>query len=110
MSLYENLIVPLFFLLFFISTFKPIFCVIECSKFFILGSLDDFKLTGFFLKILTKFSDCLTDNLFSIILFAINNALSRPTKILACPALIFLSSINFKTSGGKFSNLKELVI
>ena len=38
------------------------------------------------LKILTKFSDCRTERFFSIILFATNSALSRPTKIFACPA------------------------
>ena len=61
-------------------------------------------------KILTKFSVCLTDNFFSIILAATKLALSNPTKILAWPAVSFLSSSCFKTSEGKFNNLKELVI
>ena len=47
------------------------------------GSLDDLLFLDFFLKIFTKFSACLTDSFFSIILLATNRALSRPTKILA---------------------------
>ena len=67
------------------------------------------KKLDFFLKIFTKFSVCLTDNFFSIILLAIKDAFSRPTKILAWPAVIFFFYI-FKTSLGKFNNLRELVI
>ena len=37
-------------------------------------------------------------------------ALSKPTKIFACPAEIFLTSISFKTSFGKVKSLKEFVI
>ena len=62
------------------------------------------------LKILTKFSDCLTERFFSIILFATNSALSKPTKIFACPADNFCVSINFKTACGRLSNLKQLAI
>ena len=90
MSWYEKVIVPLFFLLFFIKTLKPVLSEIISSKFFILGSFDDFKKLDFFLKIFTKLSVCLTDN-FSIILLAIKDAFSRPTKILAWPAVIFSS-------------------
>ena len=79
---------PLFFLLFFIETDNPILLLIFSSKFFIFGSMD-LLTEAFFLKILTKFSACLTDNFFSIILLATNNALSRPTRILACPGVIF---------------------
>ena len=110
MSWYEKVIVPLFFLLFFIKTLKPVLSEIISSKFFILGSFDDFKKLDFFLKIFTKLSVCLTDNFFSIILLAIKDAFSRPTKILAWPAVIFFSSIYSKTSLGKFNNLRELVI
>ena len=37
-------------------------------------------------------------------------ALSKPTKILACPAVIFFSSTNFRTSDGKFNKRNVLVI
>ena len=81
------------------------------SRFLIFGSIDLLvKILFFFLKILAKFSACLTESFFSIILFAMNNALSNPTSILAWPALIFFSSTNFNTSLGKLSNLSELVI
>ena len=63
-----------------------------------------------FLKILTKFSACLTDNFFSIILLATNKALSRPTKILAWPVEIFLLSISSRTLRGKFNIRNEFVI
>ena len=77
------MIVPLFLGLFLIETLNPVLSETVCSKFLILGSFDDFIKLDFFLKILTKFSACLTDNFFSIILLATNKALSRPTKILA---------------------------
>ena len=86
-------------------TFKPVLSEIDCSKFFIFGSFEDFNAFGFFLKIFTRFSLCLTDSFFSIIFLARNNALSKPTKIFACPALIFLSFISSKISDGKFNNL-----
>ena len=80
---------PLLFLLFLIETLSPIFSDIEFSKSLILEStlLEVFLLV--FLNILTKFSACLTDNFFSINLFARNVALSSPTNIFACPAVIF---------------------
>ena len=37
-------------------------------------------------------------------------ALSNPTKILACPALIFFSSMNFNTSFGKVNNRSAFVM
>ena len=83
---------------------------IDCSKFLIFGSLEDSVIPGFFLKIFTKLSACLTDNFFSIILFAIKIAFSSPTKILACPALSFLSSIMLSISKGKLSSLREFVM
>ena len=72
-----------------------------------------FILLGFcllFLNILTKFSACLTDNFFSIILLATNSAFFNPTKILACPAVSCWVSISFITPSGRVSNLKEFVI
>ena len=102
--------VPLFFLLFLINTLRPVLSEIICSRFLIFGSLILFIILVFFLKILTKLSVCLTDNFFSMILFAIKDALSRPTRILACPEVIFFFSIYYKTSLGKFNNLKEFVI
>ena len=60
----KKVIVPLFFLLFFIKTLKPVLSEIISSKFFILGSFDDFKKLDFFLKIFTKLSVCLTDKFF----------------------------------------------
>ena len=63
-----------------------------------------------FLKILTKFSACLTDNFFSKILFATKEAFSNPTKILACPVVNFWVSISFITSAGRVKILKEFVI
>jgi len=63
-----------------------------------------------FLKILTKFSACLTDNFFSMILFATKEAFSKPTKIFACPAVNFCNSISFITSSGSVKILSELVM
>ena len=64
-------------------TIKPIFCCIDSSKFLKLGSLLKILDPFFFLKILTKFSDCLTESFLSTILDAIKLALSSPTKIFA---------------------------
>ena len=89
MSWYENVIVPLLFLLFLIITFNPVLSETVSSRFLIFGSLLKVDLTFFVLKILTNFSACLTDNFFSIILFAINRALSNPTRTLAWPEVIF---------------------
>ena len=76
-----------------------------------LGSLTCLEeILFFFLKIFTKFSACLTDSFFSIILLATNEAFSNPTRIFACPADIFLSSINFKISDGNDSILNEFVM
>ena len=74
---------PLLFLLFFIITFNPILSETDSSRFLIFGSLLIVELGFLFLNIFTNFSACLTDNFFSIILFAINNELSNPTKTLA---------------------------
>ena len=80
---------PLFLLLFLIFTLKPVLSEITCSRSLILGSLERVILLPFFLKILTKFSVCLTDNFFSMILLATNTAFSKPTRILAWPEVIF---------------------
>ena len=80
-SLNSKVRVPLLFFLFLIDTFKPNFSVIDNSKAFKLASLEavnDLLLT---LKILTRFSVCLTDSFFSMIFLAINSALSNPIKI-----------------------------
>ena len=53
----EKVIVPLFFLLFLIETFKPILLEIDLSRFCIFGSLNFTLKPFFFLKILTKVSD-----------------------------------------------------
>ena len=89
---------------------RPIFSLIEFSKTCRLISLDGLRECFLVLKILTKFSDCLTERFFSIILFATNSALSRPTKIFACPAVSFWVSINFKTVSGRPNSLKKLAI
>jgi hypothetical protein len=67
---------------FFIETFNPIFSDNEFSNSLIFGSLWSLSLFFFVLKILTKFSVCLTESFFSIILLATKVAFSRPTKIL----------------------------
>ena len=92
--MYSNLIEPLFCLLFEINTFKPILSDKEFSKSLTFASFD-LRVLVFFLKILTKFSACLTESFLSKIFSAINSALSNPTKILACPVVIFflLSSL-----------------
>jgi hypothetical protein len=59
----------------------------ESLKFFDAGFL-------FFLINLTKFSVCRTESFLLTILFAINSALSSPTKIFACPDVIFFFLIN----------------
>ena len=62
----------------------------------IIDSMQIVDLTDFIfpdLNIRTKFSACLTESFFSIILFAINSALDNPTRILAWPAEISLFSI-----------------
>ena len=59
-------------------------------------------------KILTKFSDCLTDNFFEIIFFAKSIALSRPTKIFAWPCDNFSSIISSIISWGNVKSLKQL--
>ena len=74
-----NVIVPLFLLLFLIVTLSPILSEIEFSKSLKFASLEMIALVFLFLNIFTKFSDCLTDNFFSIILFATKRAFSRPT-------------------------------
>ena len=75
-----------------------------------LASFEKFVFCFLFLKILTKFSDCLTESFFSIILFATKLALSRPTKILACPAVSLLFSIKLITSAGNVKSLKQFVM
>ena len=84
-------------MLFCISTFNPILFDTESSRAIILVSFVIFDFCLFFLNNCTKFSACLTESLFSIILFATKLALSRPTKIFACPVDNFLDSINFIT-------------
>ena len=77
------------------------------SRFFKFGSLTLNFGIFFVLKILTKFSACLTDNRFSIIFFAKKEAFSKPTNIFACPCDNLLFLIKSTTSIGKFSNLKQ---
>ena len=108
-SLYSNEIVPVLFFLFLIDTFKPIWLVTDDSNCLKFGSFS-FLITFLVLKILTKFSDCLTDNFFSTIFFATKPAFSNPTNTFAWPCVNFLVSIKFWTSLGRESNLKELDI
>jgi len=70
-------------LLFCISTFNPILFDTESSRAIILVSFVIFDFSFFFLNNWTKFSACLTDNFFSIILLATKKAFSNPTKIFA---------------------------
>ena len=91
---------PLFLLLFLITTFNPIFSDIDFSKSLILGSMFLIAFLSDFFEILTRCSACLTDSFFSTILVAKKSAFSKPTKILACPALIFFSSTSLITSSG----------
>ena len=108
--MYSNIIDPELFFLFLINTFNPIFSLIEFSKNFKFESFVLLNDSFFILKIFTKFSDCLTESFFSIIFFATKLAFSKPTKILACPCVKFLVSINIKTSLGKVNNLKQLAM
>ena len=64
-------------------TLKPIFSEIEASRLLIFASLKFLFLEFFDLNNLTRFSACLTDNFFSIILFAKIILLSNQTKIFA---------------------------
>ena len=65
---------PLLFLLFLIETFNPISWMIDCSRALRFISFEELKDCFLILKIFTKFSDCLTESFFSIILFATNSA------------------------------------
>ena len=86
--------------MFLIEILIPIFSIVEDSSSFKFASLDVLKDFFFILKIFTKFSACLTERFFSIILFAINSALINPTKIFAWTAVNFFVSTNFKTGSG----------
>ena len=101
---------PVLFFLFLIETFSPIFSIIKASNDCRLGSFKIFRDCLFILKIFTKFSACLTERSFSIILFSVYYALFNPTKIFAWTGDNFLVSINFKTDSGKLNNLKKLAI
>ena len=81
------------FFLFLIKTLRPIFSRTEFSNDCKLMSRCPLKDCFLILNIFTKFSACLTERFFSIILFATNSELSRPTKIFACPGVIFLSQL-----------------
>ena len=71
------------------TTLRPIFSEMSLSKSLIFASFEGVNFGFLFLNIFTKFSDCLTESFFSIILLAIKLALSNPTNNLAWPALIF---------------------
>ena len=96
--------------MFCISTFNPILFNIESSRAIIFVSFVIFEFCLFFLNNWTKFSACLTDSVFSIILFATNEAFSNPTKIFAWPIVNFCVSISFITSAGRVKILKEFEI
>ena len=95
--------------MFWISTFKPILLDIDNSSAIILVSFVFFDLYFLFLNNETKFSACLTDSFFSIILLATKLAFSKPTKILACPVVNFCVSINFITSSGNVNILNDVI-
>ena len=78
---------------------------------------ESFKFFGdpfFILKTLTRFSACLTESFFSIILLATCVGLSKPISILAWPVVNFFSLIKLITSVGnenllpQFTNSIEL--
>ena len=91
-------------------TLIPIFSVKSFSVAITFGSFDLYFDFDPLLRILIKFSVCLTESFFFIIFSAKKVAFSRPTKIFACPWVNLLFLINSIIFSGNDNNLIEFEI